>query len=148
MRFAQTHGRLKSSAARAARSLLPVLLPVLLLTLSPAPSAAQPPAGPPAPAARPTAASPPNYSSPSHDAPRTATLADYRGRVRGAAALLEGLASVYELAKKVERPDNFSPEGVNADVIVELPDTEGAAFEKVRGLLPQRERVEWGGCFI
>jgi hypothetical protein len=83
--------------------------------------------------------------APALPARRTATLADYRARVRGAAALLEELASTYELAKKSEREEVWSQEGFNSDFIVKLPDTEKAAFVKVRGLLPQKERVEWGG---
>jgi hypothetical protein len=79
---------------------------------------------------------------------RTATLADYRTRVRDAAALLEELASTYERAKESEREEVWSQKGFDSDFIVKLPETEKAAFVKVRGLLPQRERVEWGGSFI
>jgi hypothetical protein len=141
MRLAQTHGSLKSAAARAALS----LLPALLLSLSPAPSPARTPAAPPAPAARPTAAVPSNYASPSRHATRAATLADYRVRVRGAAALLEELAATYQRAKDSSRPEVWSKEGFDSDFIVELPETEKDTFAKVRALLPQKERVEWGG---
>jgi len=76
---------------------------------------------------------------------RTATLADYRARVGGAAAVLEELAATYQRAKDSERPEVWSKEDFDSDFIVELPETEKTAFAKVRNLLPQKERVEWGG---
>ncbi|HEX6184711.1 MAG TPA: hypothetical protein VFZ44_12575 [Pyrinomonadaceae bacterium] len=132
MRYAQTDGSPKSAAARAARS----LLPVLLLALWAAPSHAQTPAGTPASAAQPIQA---------RQTPRTATLADYRERVRGAAALLEELAATYQRAKDSSSPEVWSKEDFSSDFIVKLPETEKATFAKVRGLLPQKERVQWGG---
>jgi hypothetical protein len=74
-----------------------------------------------------------------------ATLADYRARVQAAAAALEELAATYQRAKDSERAEVWSQEGFNSDFIVELPETERAALAKVRGLLPRKERVEWGG---
>jgi hypothetical protein len=77
---------------------------------------------------------------------RTATLADYGERVGRAALLLEELASTYELAKASEKPEVWSREDFDSDFIVELPNTERTAFARVRELLPQKERVEWGGA--
>lgn len=74
-----------------------------------------------------------------------ATLADYRARVQGAAATLEELAATYQRAKASESTEVWSREGFDSDFIVELPKTERTAFAKVRGLLPRKERVEWGG---
>ncbi len=74
-----------------------------------------------------------------------ATLADYRARVQGAAAALEELAATYQRAKESESSEVWSQEDFNSDFIVELPGTEKAAFARVRGLLPRKERVEWGG---
>jgi hypothetical protein len=132
MRVVLTHVSLKSAAPRAALSLFPALfpalLPALLLALSPAQSQAQPPA-----------------AAPARLAPRTATLAEYRARVRGAAAALDELAATYQRAKDSSKPEVWSEEGFDSDFIMELPETEKAAFARVRGLLPQRERVEWGG---
>jgi hypothetical protein len=74
-----------------------------------------------------------------------ATLADYRARVQAAAAALEELAATYQRAKDSERVEVWSREGFDSDFVVELPKTESAAFARVRGLLPRKERVEWGG---
>jgi hypothetical protein len=74
-----------------------------------------------------------------------ATLAEYRARVEGAAAALEELAATYRRAKESESAEVWSREDFNSDFIVELPETEKAAFARVRGLLPPKERVEWGG---
>lgn len=74
-----------------------------------------------------------------------ATLADYRARVEAAAAALEELAATYRRAKESESAEVWSREGFNSDFIVELPETEKEAFARVRGLLPRKERVEWGG---
>ncbi len=87
-------------------------------------------------------------AAPAPPARRTETLSGYRVRVRSAAGLLEELAASYQRAKDSERPEVWSEEDFNSDFIVELPETEKAAFVKVRGLLPPKERVEWGGSFI
>jgi hypothetical protein len=90
----------------------------------------------------------PRGASPALPAQRIAALADYRGRVGGAAALLEELTATYWRAKASERPEVWSKEDFNSDFIVKLPETERTTFAKVRALLPQKERVEWGGSFI
>ena len=148
MRVVQTDGSPKSAASRAARSLLPALLLALLSAqthaqtpaVTPAPRPTQAPAQAPIQSAGPT-----SYGPPARLAPRTATLADYLERVREAAAQLEELAATYQRAKDSSSPEVWSEEDFNSDFIVELPETEKAAFDRVRGLLPQKERVEWGG---
>jgi len=139
MRFAPGHKGLWGRAARAAR-LGPsvsrraphVLLLLPLVWLFPATQHAQPRAV--------------AHALPAH---RTATLADYQERVRGAAALLEELAMTYQRAKESAREEVWSKEDFNSDFIVKLPETEKATFGRVRELLPQKERVEWdGGTFI
>lgn len=72
---------------------------------------------------------------------RAATLAEYRGRVGQAAAPVEELASGYERARDSEQPEVWSQEGFNSDFIAELPKKREETFAKVRGLLPQREKV-------
>jgi hypothetical protein len=67
-------------------------------------------------------------SSKPQPAQRAATLADYRARVRRAFEAVEDLARVYE--------GDFDEE------------SEEEEPEDVQGLLPPRERVEWGGRFI
>jgi hypothetical protein len=78
----------------------------------------------------------------------TAALDDYRGRVGGAVAPLEELASRYELVRKSEKEEVWSQEDFSSDFIAELPQKREETFARVRGLLPPRERVERGGCFI
>jgi hypothetical protein len=80
--------------------------------------------------------------------PRASTLADYRARVRASVAPLLELASLCELVKQSEKPEVWSKEGFNSDFVMELPKKERETFAKVRGLLPPKERVEWGGSFI
>ncbi|HEX8355237.1 MAG TPA: DUF4129 domain-containing protein, partial [Pyrinomonadaceae bacterium] len=78
-------------------------------------------------------------------AQRAATLPEYRVRVREAAGMLEELAAANELVTKSQSHEVWSREGFSSDFAVELPKKERAAFFQVRGLLPPRERVEWGG---
>jgi hypothetical protein len=80
--------------------------------------------------------------------PRASTLTDYRARVRASVAPLLELASLCELVKQSEKPEVWSKEGFNSDFVMELPKKERETFAKVRGLLPSKERVEWGGSFI
>ena len=81
---------------------------------------------------------------------RGATLADYRARTRDAAALLEEMAEANEEVRKSESYEVWSKEDFNSDFVAQVPQRERVAFGKVRGLLPQKERVEWGsgGSFI
>jgi Domain of unknown function (DUF4129) len=76
------------------------------------------------------------------------TLADYRERVHESVAPLEELAAFCEQLKKAEKPEVWSKEGFNADIALQLPKKETAAFGKVRKLLPPKEKVEWTGGSI
>ncbi|MDT7808920.1 MAG: hypothetical protein QOJ70_2733 [Acidobacteriota bacterium] len=80
--------------------------------------------------------------------PRASTLAEYRARIHEAVTPLEELASLYELVKKSEMPEVWSKEGFNSDFVMELPKREATTLDKVRGLLPPKEQVEWGGSFV
>ncbi|MET0645013.1 MAG: hypothetical protein ABW208_00245 [Pyrinomonadaceae bacterium] len=75
-------------------------------------------------------------SKPSQRAPRAATLADYRQRVRRSFEVVEELARVYEGEAGEE-----SEEGASITVAEGEPDA-------VEDLLPKRERIEWGGRAI
>ena len=122
---------------RPARRLLLLAAPALLLA-SLVPAAAQPP--------KTRAASARNSRERARGA---ATLAEYRGRVGGAVAPLEGLASEYERVRKSEDYEVWSKEGFNSDFVLELPKRRDETFARVRGLLPPRERVERdGGGFM
>jgi len=78
-----------------------------------------------------------------------APLSDYRARMRESVAPLEELASAYELAKRSEKYEVWSREGFDPTFIDELPQKQRAALGRVRGLLPAKERVEWGeGSFV
>jgi hypothetical protein len=93
-------------------------------------------------------ASAPNSPAQARGAHGAARLADYRGRVSEAVAPLEELASSFEMVRKSEDYEVWSKEGFNSDFIAELPQKQRNVFAKVRGLLPPKEAVEWGGGFI
>ena len=73
--------------------------------------------------------------------------AQYRARVRDCAAALEELAAFYEKLSKYEKeePEVWAREGFDPGVSLQLPKREQATFERVRALLPPKEKVEWGG---
>lgn len=114
------------------RALAPLAALVALL-LSPAGAA-------PAPKAAPKAAPP---AGAREAAP--STLAQYRARVRDGAAALEELAAFCEQLSKSEKPEVWSKKGFDPDVALQLPKRERATFERVRALVPPREKVERAG---
>ncbi|MBC7930397.1 MAG: DUF4129 domain-containing protein [Rubrivivax sp.] len=73
------------------------------------------------------------------------TLAGYRERVHESVAPLEELAAFYEQLKEYENepPEVWKKEGFDPNVSLQLPKREGAMSEKVRALLPPKEKVEW-----
>jgi hypothetical protein len=119
---------------RVRRRLLPLAAPALLLA-----SLAS------APAAQPSSTRAASARSAPERARRTATLAEYRGRVGAAVAPLEALASAYDAVRKSEKYEVWSKEGFNSDFVLELPKKQEETFAKVRGLLPPRETVEASG---
>ena len=62
-----------------------------------------------------------NKSGPPRGARGAATLAEYRGRVGGAVAPLEELASGYDEVRKSEKYEVWSKEGFNSDFVSEMP---------------------------
>src|SRR5947209_534076 len=77
-------------------------------------------------------------------AANVSTLAQYRERVREAIAPLEELAAFCEQLSKYERegPEVWKKEGFDPNVSLQLPKKEQTTFDKVRGLLPPKEKVE------
>ena len=73
-------------------------------------------------------------SNSSRRAPRPSTLAEYRKRVRRSFEAVEALARVYEGEDGEE----------SEEAAASLTDAEGEP-DAVEDLLPERERVEWGG---
>lgn len=121
--------RVLLTGVRRRRAALRAVLFVSLLAL--AQVAAEPATPQPAsirPEVQPVVA--PTKARASHGTPRAATLADYRVRVRRAFQMLEGLARVYE-----GEDGGKSEKGAGGP-------------EEVRGLLPLKERVEWGDRVI
>ena len=119
MGFALRQARPEGAGSRAVRLVL------LVLTLAPlAPAPAQ-----------------------TRHAPRAASLADYRGRVREAVAPLDELAAFNERLAKYEKeqPETWAAEGFDPDESLRLPGMERAALDRVRGLLPAKGRVGWTG---
>ncbi len=119
MRVALTDVRWRRAAARAL-----LLLASLFALATAGPFKHQSASAQPA-----TAQATPSLNNPRP--PRAATLADYRGRVRRASAVVEELALVY--TGEVDSEPQEAAEGE--------PD-------EVADLLPPRERVEWGGRFV
>ena len=76
------------------------------------------------------------------------TLAQYGARVHDCVAPLEELAAFCEELSRGEKPEVWSKEGFDPDVALQLPKRERAAFERVRALLPAKERVEREGGAI
>jgi hypothetical protein len=89
----------------------------------------------------------PSFVHTTHE-PAASTLAQYHRRVHEAVAPLEELAAFCELLSKSEKPEVWSKEDFNPDVALEFPKRESAALAKVRGLLPPKEKVEWGSRAI
>ena len=78
-------------------------------------------------------------------ASNVSTLAQYTGRVQQAVAPLEELAAFCEQLSRNEKPEVWSKPGFNPDVALEFPKRERDALERVRALLPPKEKVEQGG---
>lgn len=78
-------------------------------------------------------------------APSVSTRAQYLARVRGAADALESLASFCEQMSRAEKPEVWSKDSSALDIAKEFPAKEKAALERVRTLLPPKERVESSG---
>jgi hypothetical protein len=91
-------------------------------------------------------ASAPRVSKPARVS--VSTLAEYRERVRESVMALEELAAFCAELKEAEKPEVWSKEGFDADIALQLPKRETAAFDKVRRLLPPKEKVEWGSGSI
>jgi hypothetical protein len=104
--------------------LAPLLLLLLLTSAAGAPKAASK-SGPPTPA----------RAAPS-------TLAQYRSRVGAAVAPLQELAAFCEQLSEGEKPEVWTKEDFDPDLALQLPKRERATFERVRGLLPPKEKVE------
>ncbi|MDT5296587.1 MAG: hypothetical protein QOJ76_3467 [Acidobacteriota bacterium] len=77
-----------------------------------------------------------------------ATLAAYSSRVREAVAPLEDLAAFCEFLSRSATPKAGSKDGSESDLALEFPKREMYALGRVRGLVPPKERVEWGGGFV
>lgn len=78
------------------------------------------------------------------------TLAQYRERVRESVAPLEEFAAYCERIYKYQKvgPEVWAREGFNPDESLQWPKKERATFERVRALLPQKEKVEWEGATV
>jgi hypothetical protein len=85
-----------------------------------------------------------------HAPQSVSTLAQYRERVRGAVAPLEEFAAFSERVYKYQKagPEVWKKEGFNPDESLQWPTKERAAFERVRALLPLKEKVEWAGATV
>jgi hypothetical protein len=89
---------------------------------------------------------PPHAPAPTRVAAPVSTHEQYRGRVREATVMLEELAAFYEQLGKHEKeePEVWKKEGFDPNVSLQLPKIEQATLDRVRGLLPPKEKVEWG----
>ncbi|PYS83410.1 MAG: hypothetical protein DMF67_09150 [Acidobacteria bacterium] len=112
------------------RAPLLALLPLLLL---------------PASAARAQKAAPKSAPPSAARAAAPLAFAQYHARVGDCAATLEELAAFCEQLSKNEKPEVWTREGFDPDVALQLPKRERATFERVRGLLPPKEKVERAG---
>lgn len=75
----------------------------------------------------------------------SSTPAQYRSRVHDCVALLEELAAFCEELSKGEKPEVWSKKDFDPDVALQLPKRERTTFERVRALLPPREKVARDG---
>jgi hypothetical protein len=73
------------------------------------------------------------------------TRAQYLARVREAAEALESFAALCEELSRAEKPEVWSKDSSALDIANDFPEKEKAALERVRTLLPPKERVESGG---
>lgn len=72
------------------------------------------------------------------------TRAQYLARVRGAAEAMESFAALCEQLSRAEKPEVWAKDSSALDIAEDFPEKERGALERVRGLLPPKERVESG----
>ncbi len=78
-------------------------------------------------------------------ATRATTLAQYRVRLTTATMRLDELATLCERISDGERYEVWSKPGADTELPLTLPGAETKILDDVRRLLPQKEKIEWGG---